>query len=66
MSVYGPVQDPQMPQLEIVIDITRDGNISALGEVFFVILSGTVDVELDLTIAGENNPVIIMVKYLTH
>ena len=53
-----------MDQLEIsVYDIRTDGNISTLGEIFFEIPSGTIDVTLTVTFAGEE-PIQIQVSNL--
>ena len=50
------------PLIIQVSDIRTDGNISMLGEVFFEIPSGIVNVELNITFVGQQNPIIIQVN----
>lgn len=61
---HGPIHGAD-EELEIVIyDIRTDGNISTLGEIFFVILSGEVDVNFTVIIRGQDDPVTILVTFL--
>ena len=66
MMEHGPINGAD-GELQIVIyDIRSDGNISTLGEIFFVIVSEAVDVNLTLNIRGQEDPVTILVTCISH